>query len=457
MSAILTAIALLLAASGASAAEATAPQTDSEAWNLGVDLFRAGDATNAMSVLKPLMLSETHGPRAAELVAKLAFDAGDREEAAAAAQLALRAAPDDGRANRNFTRATNGLLEAREAKRIGDVLKASQGKDPGALLLSATRDARRLFSESGSFLTNAPARAVALGDRMSAEAERLADVWIPVRQTIVQSVTNEEQSATILGQIEQAEARTKAAARALGDLDSSAYAALSDVEHDLTRFLKLAVMPPAALQEDLVAQSNAWQDVESFNGRDWQADALDYTRAFRAKFPAWAREYESRAQSDTNLPPFTAEAQAEVSALATELEKRQQSSSGRPIPSDQEEAVRIIVRMMELLPKDGGGGGGNPQGGQQQQSQGGGRQDRRPPEGGEGSDERRQDDGAQEEERDSGDHDGQSGEEAAEEEVEEDQELESVLKKAQERNDEHEADKKARMRKAPLPPNERDW
>ena len=38
-----------------------------------------------------------------------------------------------------------------------------------------------------------------------------------------------------------------------------------------------------------------------------------------------------------------------------------------------------------------------------------------------------------------------------------DQELEAVLKKAQERNDEHEADKKARMRKAPLPPNERDW
>jgi tetratricopeptide (TPR) repeat protein len=39
----------------------------------------------------------------------------------------------------------------------------------------------------------------------------------------------------------------------------------------------------------------------------------------------------------------------------------------------------------------------------------------------------------------------------------EDQEVEAVLKKAQERSDEHEAEKKARMRKAPLPPNERDW
>ena len=43
------------------------------------------------------------------------------------------------------------------------------------------------------------------------------------------------------------------------------------------------------------------------------------------------------------------------------------------------------------------------------------------------------------------------------EEQKEDQEVEATLKKAQERNDEHEADKKARMRKAPLPPNERDW
>ena len=42
-------------------------------------------------------------------------------------------------------------------------------------------------------------------------------------------------------------------------------------------------------------------------------------------------------------------------------------------------------------------------------------------------------------------------------EQKDDKEVEALLKKAQERNDEHEADKKARMRKAPLPPNERDW
>ena len=36
-------------------------------------------------------------------------------------------------------------------------------------------------------------------------------------------------------------------------------------------------------------------------------------------------------------------------------------------------------------------------------------------------------------------------------------EIENVLKKAQERSDEHEAQKKAREMRRRLPPNERDW
>ena len=107
-----------------------APQTDGEAWNEGVEYYRSGDVTNALRVLRPLMLSQTHGARAAEVVAKLEYDRGELEEAANAAQIALRGAPEDERANRNFTRATDGLPKLRETKRIDAVLKASQGKDP---------------------------------------------------------------------------------------------------------------------------------------------------------------------------------------------------------------------------------------------------------------------------------------------------------------------------------------
>lgn len=447
---MILALAFLLAAAEPSV------QTDGEAWNEGVEYYRAGDVTNALRVLRPLLLSRTHGARAAEVVAKLEFEKGDLEEAANAAQIALRAAPDDAKANRNFTRATDRLPAEREKAHLESVMKAAQGKDPGALLLAATKDCRALMAESGTYRTNRAEKAVALADALSKRAEKLADAWIPVRELIAQSVTNEEQAATISAQIDAARRKTKDSAQKLGDLDPEAYPLLSDAENDFTRFVKLTVMPPAAMDEDLVAQSNAWMDVEAFNGRSWQQDALDYTRAFRAKFPAWAQAYEQQAQSDTNKPPFTAEDQAKISALATELEKLQIECVDKLLPPSQERAVEIINEIRELLPKDNSGGGQS----QQQQQKNDQQQNQQQQNQNQQQDQQNQQD-QQQDENDSQDDqndqhkDDQEGDEG--EENPEDQEVEAVLKKAQERSDEHEAEKKARMRKAPLPPNERDW
>ena len=233
-------VCLCLAALTAAGAD-EAPQTDGEVWNQGVDAYRAGDVTNALRILRPLMLSRSHGARAAEVVARLEYDRGNLEEAAGAAQIALRAAPDDPKANRNFTRAVDGLPQAREKKRIDDLLKAAKGKNPEAMLLQATKGVRQLMPEAVSCQTNPPARAVALADALERQATRLADVWVPVRELIAQSVTNAEQAATIVAQIEQAEAKTKRAARELGDLDPAAYGSLADAEQDFTRFFKRPV------------------------------------------------------------------------------------------------------------------------------------------------------------------------------------------------------------------------
>ena len=430
-----------------------------EQWNEGVGYYESGDVTNALRVLRPLLLTKTYGARAAEVVAKLEHERGNREEAAVAAQIALRANPGDDKANRNFTRATDGLLAARETKHIDDVLKAAQGKDPGEMLRSATYDARSLLLDAGTYRTNAPARAVALSDALSARAERIADVWIPVREVIAQSVTNQEQAATILQQISEAQDKTKKAAGELSDLDGEAYSTMCDVENSFTRFLKLTVMPPAAIGEDLVAQTNAWLGLDPVNARPWQNEALDYTRAFRQKFPAWAKAYEEQAQSDTNKPPFTAEDQAKVSALSTELGKVQMECCEKGLASLQETALDPIRQIQELLPKDNSGQQGQQgQSGQNQQNQQ--NQDQKQDQNQDQqqqqeqqseSDERQQDQPEQQEEEKESDSQQDKQDDA------QDQELEAVLKKAQERNDEHEADKKARMRKAPLPPNERDW
>ena len=427
---------------------ATEPATtDGEVWNEGVEYYRAGDVTNALRVLRPLILTKSHGARAAEVVAKLEYEKGNLEEAANAAQIALRAAPEDAKANRNFTRATDRLPAIREEEHLKSVLKAAEGKDPGAMLLAATKDCRALMAESGAYRTNRAEKAVALADALSKRAERLSDSWIPVRELIAQSVTNEEQAATISAQIDAARKKTKEAAKKLGDLDPEAYPLLSDAEHDFTRFVKLTVMPPAAMDEDLAAQSNAWLDVEAFNGRSWQQDALDYTRAFRTKFPAWARAYEQQAQSDTNKPPFTAEDQAKVSALATELEKIQLGCVDKSLPPEQEKALEIINEIRELLPKDPNGGGQN----QQQQQKNDQQQNQDQQQG-----QQQQQDEQQDQGDDKNDDDKNEPDEGDQQDAE-DQEVEAVLKKAQERSDEHEAEKKARMRRAPLPPNERDW
>jgi hypothetical protein len=209
-------------------------------------------------------------------------------------------------------------------------------------------------------------------------------------------------------------------------------------------------MPPAAIGEDLVCQSNAWIDAEAFNGREWQRDALDYTRSFRAKFPAWARAYEQQAQADTNKPPFTAEDQAKISALATELEKMQLECCEKSLPPKQEKSLEIIRQIQELMPKDGGGGQGQPP-----------PQNQPPQNGDENKDRPQQNENPQQPEQEQPQEQERQEKEGEERQKEqsgkEEQEIEALLKKAQERNDEHEAEKKARMRKAPLPPNERDW
>lgn len=450
------AIFAVLSALSAFAAVGAEELSDTEVWNKGVDLYRAGDVTNALQVLRPLLLTREYGARAAEVMAKLEHERGNIEEAASAAQIALRANPGDAKANRNFTRAIDGLPELRETKRIEAALNAAQGRDPGALMLGATREARRLMEDVGGYTTNSAARVVELSDRLSAKAEAIADSWLPVKEAICRAVTNEEQAATIVMQVDEARRKTRLAARRIADIDPEAYPAVSDVEHDCTRFLKMTILPPDAIDEDLVAQSNAWQDVEAFNGRDWQRDALDYTRAFRARFPAWALAYEQQAQSDTNRPPFTAEDQAKVSALATELEKIQMECVDKPLPPSQEQALDIIRQIGGLLPK-GGGSGGQQNQGQQQPQEGEGQPQ---PQQGDGQQDQNQGDNGeeqtQEQEAAEAEEDGKEAE-AAEEPSEDEKAIDAILRKAQERSDEHEADKKARMRKAPLPPNERDW
>ena len=115
----------------------------------------------------------------------------------------------------------------------------------------------------------------------------------------------------------------------------------------------LLVAPPLPLAvADLLLQTNAYINAARTDGFSWQEEALESTRIFRARFPAWAQQYEQQAQSNKKMKPFTKEEQEEVAELAADVEKIQVRCVKDPVRSEQLEAIRKIQRILELLPKD---------------------------------------------------------------------------------------------------------
>ena len=198
-------------------------------------------------------------------------------------------------------------------------------------------------------------------------------------------------------------------------------------------------------------------DVTRMDGFDWQKDALDATRAFRAKFPAWAQHkaqeiQQKIQQGNTNAVPFTKEAQDEITQLSAEVEAKQAQMVKTVLPPEQLEILAKLERIRELLPKDDGGSNNqNQQQNNQQQNQNDQNKDQQ-------QDQQKNDqDQQQDQDQDKDQQQEQKEQQAQQEEPKDQKEVEELLRKAQERSDEHENEKKARMNKSPLAPNERDW
>ena len=600
----LAAAACLALVCAAPAAETNAPSareapplSDRALWNRGYDFWKAGDATNALATLRGLVLSRTHGARAAEVVGALrqadraaacaqakaaaGVQAGEAalaplrraceaaEESAAMMQLALRKAPDDPRVNRNFARATAGLADLREELHVAEVLARTKGREPKELLGEAARDALRMLAEQAALATNDAARAVAQGEALARRAGALADALVPLKRQILQTVTNEQQAATLVGDVEATRDRARRAVEQLEDLSPDAAETLAVVESAFHRYWKGVLDPPTALEEGLRAQTNAvrraapengrdWQreaaelsqifnagfagwaqqacaqdapaasnrppytvevarqvaaameaiaqkqaeqakepkadeqaqlltglsrvrercgllagappqlnaagilaqtnaylDVKRADGFDWQRDALDATRAFRAKFPAWARQkaqeiQQKIQQGNTNAVPFTQEAQAEIAQLAAAVEAQQARMVETALPPEQLKILSALARIRELLPKDEGGGNAPPQGERQNEPEQKPNPQQKPDETPPPKDDDEQKDDAEQERP-------PQEPKAEEDEPKTPKDVEELLRKAQERSEEHENEKKARMNRRPPSPNERDW
>ena len=433
-------------------------ESETYRYNAAYAYYQAKDLDKATQTLRPLLTSKKNGARAGELLGKLLMEKAKEkgaedpsaksealEEAATGFQRALRDTPQDERRNRNLTRSVSPLAEARETAHIAKVMKESGQTSPDQLMGTMLAEQRALLEESYTSFTNDAPSLIGKYEALAKRQERQADLWIPLKQHMLQAVTNQQQQAQFAQQIELARDSMKGATAALQDLLPEAAGDTAQIEPLVYVFWKAVAMPPAAVDEDILCQSNAIQKINAryLEKRDTQTEALQLTKLFRARFPEWAKQCQQQAKADTNMPPFTAEDQAKIEEIASHTEKLQtEICENKPLEKErrslQEQSLKNLLEIRDLLPKQKGKG----QSQQQQQNQ------------------QQQQQNKEQQPQDQKKEDQKQEEQKKEEEPkkqEAPQDVQELLRKALDREKEHEQDKKEKMRKIPMSPSERDW
>jgi len=430
-------------------------ESETYRYNAAYAYCKAKDLDKAAETLRPLLTSKRNGAKAGELLGMLLMEkakqkgaedpaakAESLEEAATGFQRALRETPKDERRNRNLTRAVSPLAEARETAHIAQVLKEHGQTAPDQLMGTMLAEQRAILEESHSVFTNDAPVLIGKAEALAKRQEKQADLWIPLKQHMLQAVTNQQQQAQAAQQIELARDSMKSAAAALQDLMPEAANDTAQAEPPVYAFWKAVAMPPAVVDEDIVCQSNAIRKLSAryLANRDTQPETLQLTRLFRARFPEWAKQYRQQAQADTNMPPFTAEDQAKIEEIAAHAEKLQAEIVEKKPPEQerhalQEQALKDLLEIRDLLPKQKSQSQQQQQQNQQQNQQ-----------------QQKQQQQQQEQKQEQ-----KQEEQKQEQKQEPPQDVQEVLRRALDREKEHENDKKEKMRKLPMSPSERDW
>ena len=364
---MMRALSVLLVFLAAAAVRADVPgrTESSEVWNEGVGYYEQNDVTNALRVLRPLMLSKTHAGRAAEVVAKLEYELAEkaaadndrkgeiehRDAAAAAAQIALRQFSGDGRVERNFTRATDGLKEKKESLRLAKVRESLEKSDPKTVLGRLVEESRRLLADASALETNTVASAaIEQADRSQSRAQTLVDESGWLIDKFTEAADGGQLPDSFRADLERAVESAKTAVEELGDLKGGAYSTMCEVEDGFDAAHKAVIDAPSALASGAISQTNAVAQLPVIGKRSWQQDALDYTRAFQRSFPAYAEQYEQSRQTNTNLPPLTAEIRQRIMERAQALETIQRESCETNDLDGMKRSLEIIDELEKLLP-----------------------------------------------------------------------------------------------------------
>ncbi len=465
---------------GKAMAEAMSMRDARARYNSALDAYGAGDAAGAAELLLPISIRGDI-PEAVELfgAAQFANAAGQESmtndserlrllgDSARAFQLALASGGrgDSARIARNLTRAVAPVAALREKIR-NDEIVAKYGKIPPDQLLSRVLLAQRGISASAreaATRTDAAERIAAFEAIVPAQ-EEIRDMGQRVAMIFdeaIPSITNQETVAGIKALLEAAERGNTDTADALGNIDAGA-ADLSDkLAMAYFQLWKPVAEPPAYVDEAILCETNTVVSPEAprWPGVQDSAVSLDLMGSFAQAFPEWAEEYiRNQAQAaqqsgSTNAPSFTAENVEKIMELLEPLlfilkDSSQFDGASKEKVAAANEALPLLEQIRDLLPRRNGGQSQNRQ--DQQDQDNGENQD-----GGRSQDPGQQGQQAQSQPR--GDDEKRKPEERGEDEREVPQDVEEALRRAIQREREHEAEKQKLRREAPIPANTRDW
>jgi len=425
-------------------------------FNAAAARIKAGDHIGAASLLQPLVTAPGVGGRAADLLAAAAWELARLaastnnaiarlqalEQAGGGAQQAVRAAPETPRLQRNLARVMPLLPSAREDAHIAEVLEQHGQAQPDALLDRMFREQRALVNEAPAAFTNEAPVMIQQAEALAARQDASADLWIPLKQKILEApqFTNAQQRAAFQQSVESSRDLMRDAARRFRDLDASGIQAAARGERFAYELWRQLAAPPGLLDEDIALQSNALARAATpvFPARADQNEAHALTQFFRQRFPDWADQLAQQAQADTNAPSLTPEARAEIEQLAEEAEGVQaealKATDGGDRRTYQQHALKNLLRIRELLPKQSSQ---SPQQQPQPQPNNSDQQQPQPPEN----------EPKQEEKQETS----EPKQEAPPKDVQE------LLRRALQREKEHEAEKRRQLRDMPMAPDERDY
>ncbi len=431
------------AAAGYARARAAAEPSEraAYAYNEALALWKAGDATNALDrlglvvgdvplVAEAATLEGTLRMAQAEAATNAVSRLEARRLAAEAFARALRAKPADP-ARRNLSRALEGMdALAFEARRETALARhAGQGLGLVPEMLARQRALAKAVPEV--FAATTPALRLAQAERLAADVRAQADRWFPVIEALPQAVTNETLRAELLGRADAARGDLDAAAAVYEEVRGDA-APLQAGEPFLYDLWKTVADPPALNAESIAVHTNALRNLPRYQpAREDLPEVLALTQQFRLIFPEWAERQLRQAAASTNQPPAFTEADRDLIARTADATVPLLSP---PVSDDaKRQIMRNLLLIREHLPRHPGTPPQQPQ--QQPQQQ---QQQRQQP---------------QPQESEAGQEPQPSEAERREQARQED--LQALLRKAADREREHEAEKR-RSRPA-LNPAVRDW